>query len=131
MVCEHPPDANFIYGWWFAAAGQDGSGNIEISLGANEYAVNSTDPANPFAGSSRFIPPAAARSSRPAAHRDIILAPVACNNFCDIYHYWSFHPGGANFAFGDCSVRFLNYGVTPLVMMALSTKAGGETVNLP
>jgi len=124
MVCEHPPDGAFTYGWWFAAAGQDGSGNIEITLSANEFAANSTDSANPFASSAVY--PANGCPFGPYH-----FGPGAVNNFCDIYHYWSFHPGGANFAFGDCSVRFLNYGVTPIVMMAISTKAGGETVNVP
>jgi len=133
LVGEHPPDGNFTYGWWFAASGQDGSGNIEVTLGTNEFAANSTDSANPFAA-------AAAGSSYSANGCPLEpkvggggyhFGPGNVQNFCDIYHYWSFHPGGANFAFGDASVRFLNYGVTPLVMMALGTKAGGEQVNVP
>ena len=132
MVCEHPPDANFQVGWWFAAAGQDGSGNTEVSLSANEYAVNATDAANPFAGSaSTAYPSFGCPFQPPSSTSGYHFGPGSVNNLCDIYHYWSFHPGGANFAFSDCSVRFLNYGVTPLVMMALSTKAGGEQVNIP
>jgi prepilin-type N-terminal cleavage/methylation domain-containing protein/prepilin-type processing-associated H-X9-DG protein len=130
MVCEHPPDGGFTYGWWFAAAGQDGSGNIEVSLGANEYAVNSTLAPNPFTASVSY-PANGCPFMPPNSSTGYHFGPGNVQNFCDIYHYWSFHPGGANFAFGDCSVRFLNYGVTPLVMMALSTKAGGETVNVP
>ena len=131
MVCEHPPDASFIYGWWFAAAGQDGSGNLEVSLGANDYAVNSNDPSNPFAASSSYYPANGCPFQPPGSTSGYHFGPGNVNNFCDNYHYWSFHSGGANFAFGDCSVRFLIYGVTPLIMMALSTKAGGETVDLP
>src|SRR5262249_3588965 len=112
--------------------------NIEITLGANEFAVNSQDSTNPFAGSGGGYP----ANGCPFTPQDKSLpgglvgtgyhfGKGDVNNFCDIYHYWSFHPGGGNFAMGDASVRFLNYGVTPLVMMALSTKAGGETVNLP
>jgi len=42
--------------------------------------------------------------------------------------FGSGHPGGANFAFGDGSVRFLSDS-TPLPMLqALSTRAGGEVV---
>ena len=129
MIGEHAPDANFIWGWWFAAAGQDGSGDIEIGLGANEYAL-STDPANPFATSAVYIG-GACPFQPPNSTSGYHFGPGSTQNFCDLFHFWSFHPGGANFAFGDASVRFLNYGVTPLVMMALSTKAGGETVNLP
>jgi prepilin-type N-terminal cleavage/methylation domain-containing protein/prepilin-type processing-associated H-X9-DG protein len=132
LVCEHPPDGNFTYGWWFAASGQDGSGNVEVTLGANEFAVNSTDAANPFAAASSYaVPPPGCPFEPKAGGGGYHFGPGDVNNFCSIYHYWSFHPGGANFAFGDASVRFLNYGVTPLVMMALSTKAGGEQVNVP
>jgi len=133
LICEHPPDGNFIFGWWFAAAGMDGSRNIEVSLGANEFAANSQDGANPWAAASAgYAPPPPGCPFEPKlGGGGYHFGPGTVNNFCDIYHYWSFHPGGANFAMGDASVRFLNYGVTPLVMMALSTKAGGETVNLP
>jgi prepilin-type N-terminal cleavage/methylation domain-containing protein/prepilin-type processing-associated H-X9-DG protein len=45
--------------------------------------------------------------------------------------FGSGHPGGANFAFADGSVRFLSES-TPLPMLqALSTRAGGEVITLP
>ena len=47
-----------------------------------------------------------------------------------MFHFWSLHPGGANFAFADGSVRFLSYSADS-VMPALSTRAGGETVVVP
>jgi len=40
------------------------------------------------------------------------------------------HPGGANFCFGDGSVQFLSENIPLLLYQALSTRAGGETVNL-
>ncbi|MFO0959316.1 MAG: DUF1559 domain-containing protein [Isosphaeraceae bacterium] len=42
--------------------------------------------------------------------------------------FWSFHPGGCQFLFGDGSIRFVKAGVTPQVFQALATKAGGEIV---
>jgi prepilin-type processing-associated H-X9-DG protein len=46
-----------------------------------------------------------------------------------LHHFWSQHPGGANWAFADGSVRFLRYANASL-MPALATRAGGEVVNV-
>jgi prepilin-type N-terminal cleavage/methylation domain-containing protein/prepilin-type processing-associated H-X9-DG protein len=56
--------------------------------------------------------------------------PGRPGNPCDDYHFWSFHPGGANFLFADGSVRFLAYSADP-ILPALATRAGGEAVALP
>jgi prepilin-type processing-associated H-X9-DG protein len=46
---------------------------------------------------------------------------------CHHFHYWSLHPGGANFAFADGSVKFLRYSAAD-ILPALATRAGGEVV---
>ena len=48
---------------------------------------------------------------------------------CHQNHFWSLHSGGANFALADGSVRFLRYSAVG-ILPALTTKAGGETVNV-
>jgi prepilin-type N-terminal cleavage/methylation domain-containing protein/prepilin-type processing-associated H-X9-DG protein len=42
---------------------------------------------------------------------------------------YSFHPGGANAAFGDGSVRFLTQSIPINVLAAMVTRAGGEVVS--
>lgn len=51
-------------------------------------------------------------------------------NYCDVFHFWSLHSRGANFAFADGSVRFLSYSVDP-IFPVLVTRAGREVVLLP
>jgi prepilin-type processing-associated H-X9-DG protein len=50
-----------------------------------------------------------------------------CNNGNEIY---SFHAGtsGANFLFGDGSVKFVRDAIAPATFVALYTRAGGEVV---
>jgi prepilin-type processing-associated H-X9-DG protein len=46
-------------------------------------------------------------------------------NQCDKFHFWSLHSGGANFVFGDGSVRFLPYSADAM-LPALATRAGAR-----
>ncbi len=47
---------------------------------------------------------------------------------CHDYHFWSYHDGGANFAFADGSARFVSYAAAGH-LPALATKAGAEVVS--
>ncbi len=42
--------------------------------------------------------------------------------------YWSHHPGGVNFLFGDGSVHFIKDSINGSVYHSLATRAGGEVV---
>ncbi len=112
FVGERPASADGGLGWWYAGWGQSKDGSGDMVLGVREHNVRS-----PWAGSAgcpvgvyEFGPPR--------------------GNDCDAFHFWSHHPGGAHFLFGDNSVRFLRYSAAPL-MPALATRAGREPVQVP
>ena len=107
---ERPPSADLIYGWWYRGWGQQRDGSAEMVLGVRER--NNT-------GSRYPCPPG-----------PYTFSPGRFDNPCDLFHFWSPHPGGAHFAFADGSVRFLAYAAEP-IMAALATRAGGETVAIP
>jgi prepilin-type N-terminal cleavage/methylation domain-containing protein/prepilin-type processing-associated H-X9-DG protein len=108
LIGERPPPPNGLYGWWYGGIGDDGRGNVEVILGAGE--LN----ASPLGSGGCPFGPYAFRSGD---FRDD----------CARFHYWSAHPGGANFAFVDGGVRFLAYSVAD-ILPALATRAGGEVV---
>lgn len=67
---------------------------------------------------------------------DVAFGPipgaVAINNSNEWGHcFYSFHTGGANFAFGDGSVRFLSEGTDLWTLAAMATRANGEVFNEP
>jgi prepilin-type processing-associated H-X9-DG protein len=49
-----------------------------------------------------------------------------CTNEAEIY---AFHPGGSNVVFGDGSTRFLKATITLGLLVKLTTRAGGETID--
>ncbi|MBX9580123.1 MAG: DUF1559 domain-containing protein [Gemmataceae bacterium] len=110
LLGERPPSADRLYGWWYRGVGQNMDGSVEVVLGTREVVFTSLGSPCP-----------------PGPHH---FGPGDLNRGCDEYHFWSFHPGGAHFAFCDGSVRFLAYSADP-VMPALATRAGHEAVPLP
>jgi prepilin-type N-terminal cleavage/methylation domain-containing protein/prepilin-type processing-associated H-X9-DG protein len=104
MAGERPPSKDLEYGWWFAGAGYDGSGEGDVILAAR---------ATNYAGA----------LGCPASY--VGFQDGNINNPCDQAHWWSLHTGGANFLMGDGSVRFYDYGMN-LVLPQLCTRAGGE-----
>lgn len=49
-------------------------------------------------------------------------------NRCDLYHFWSNHTNGANFALADGSVRFIAYTNGPNIVPIMATRERGEVV---
>lgn len=113
LAGERPPSPELLYGWWYAAAGLEKTGALDISLGAREVST-------PFVY---------------AQYQSCGLGPFhfragRLDDYCATFHFWSLHPGGANFLFADGSVRFLRYEADS-VLPALATRAGGEIVEVP
>jgi prepilin-type processing-associated H-X9-DG protein len=111
LVGERPPSPDFRYGWWYAGLGQMANGSLDSVLGAQEINVG-----GPYG---RLCPygPYSFQNGSP-------------QDRCSVFHYWSFHPGGANFLLCDGSVHFVAYSAAP-VMPALATRAGAEAVSPP
>jgi prepilin-type processing-associated H-X9-DG protein len=104
-VGERPPSAYLDFGWWYPGWGQGKDGSADMVLGAQER--NSTNRACP-PGPYQFL-------------QGKVADP------CAMFHFWSLHPGGANFLFADGSARFLSY-EADTILPALATRAGGEIV---
>lgn len=115
MVGERPPSLDGSYGWLFGAYGADGLGSCDAVLGTQEIALGAS-----------FTDPNGAACNTTAGFAN--YQPGDIFNNCHILHYWSFHPGGANFAFGDGAVRTVFYGINQLNYQGLATRATGENV---
>ncbi len=119
MVGERPPSPDNFCGWWYAGMGQFltglgglvGTGSCDMVLGVRE----------------RNIMPVYSYASCPRGPYG--YGPGQVSNVCDAFHFWSLHPGGANFLLADGSAHFIPYAAAD-VMPALSTRAGGEVASL-
>ncbi len=109
-VGERPHSADSALGWWYAGWGQAKDGSAEMILGVRERNVHP-----------RY-------TSCPPGPYYFTAGRVGDN--CDLFHFWSLHPGGAHFLFADGSARFLAYS-TDSVLPALATRARGEAVPVP
>jgi prepilin-type N-terminal cleavage/methylation domain-containing protein/prepilin-type processing-associated H-X9-DG protein len=101
VVGERPPAANAWFGWWAGGMGEAPHrlGTSDTLLGVAERRLPADPPAEFRAGS--------------------LNDPT----YQHLRHYWSFHPGGAHFAFADGSVRLLQYGQS---INALATRSGAD-----
>jgi prepilin-type N-terminal cleavage/methylation domain-containing protein/prepilin-type processing-associated H-X9-DG protein len=65
---------------------------------------------------------------RPGCATPAEFGPDTPTNRCAPMHYWSPHPGGANFLLGDGSVRYFSYGATLTTIRPMASATGGEVV---
>ncbi len=106
-VGERPPTPDANYGWWYSGWGQDGSGNMDLTLGVREWvSLDSLLFGEPCRQPSHF-------------------GPGPANSMCDGLHFWSHHNGGAHFALCDGSVSFMSYESAD-ILQKLATRSAGE-----
>lgn len=106
LIGERPPSPDFWYGWWYAGFGQGASGSPDMLLGLKEK--------NDGATHLETCPPG-----------PYFFSKGKKGEACDTFHFWSYHPGGANFGLCDGSVRFVAYTASD-VLPHLATRAGSE-----
>jgi prepilin-type N-terminal cleavage/methylation domain-containing protein/prepilin-type processing-associated H-X9-DG protein len=116
MVAERPPAMYGTGGGWGWMDSYD-QGDVAIGLRSpgNELARNCANP--------MLYQPGAFSAGYTGGFVGSATFPNSPN--CHLHHPWSWHTGGANFTFGDGSVRFISYAASS-IMPALSTKSGGE-----
>jgi prepilin-type N-terminal cleavage/methylation domain-containing protein/prepilin-type processing-associated H-X9-DG protein len=121
MVGEHPAAGDRYYGWWAYSGSFDTicgtNNNFAEGYGYLYYSSNLTGQV------CKYVSP----SDGPYYFGD---GPNNIEDNCSFNHLWSCHPSGANFAYGDGSVRWISYSAK-LILPALGTMAGGEVVNDP
>jgi len=111
MVGERPPPSSLQAGWWYSTT---------VLLTWPDWIYQ-----GPNASMSVDI-----QEAPPPCTGPFHFGPGELQNSCDRYHFWSLHPGGANFLFADGSIHFLSYSAVS-VLPALASRAGGEVVDLP
>jgi prepilin-type N-terminal cleavage/methylation domain-containing protein len=129
LIGERPPNNDLQFGWAWCGFGDNGMGQGDVVLGVHERR------ATPIGGGYAGSDPNSTYSDyfRKGSPND--------PNDDHHYHFWSLHPGGAQWALADGSVRFIQYAadtqptppnvgtVPPSVIEAMSTRRGGEVFN--
>lgn len=118
MVGERPPPSTLQAGQWYSRFMPPTPDSYwGHSYGPDEYLYVMDD--SPFVNDFKEGCLGACR-----------FGPGRLDNTCDRFHFWSLHYGGANFLFGDGSVKFFSYSARNH-LPNMATRAGGETVDLP
>jgi prepilin-type processing-associated H-X9-DG protein len=117
LIGERPPSSDYLFGWWFAGGGYNQMGAAgDNVMGVREYNyVNHVFVVGDLGGFTDV----------PCDGSKVNFQESSADDPCDQVHFWSLHPGGANFALADGSVRFILYASDP-VLPALATRAGQE-----
>lgn len=130
VVGERPAVAPYVFGWWYAGIGQfvpQHPGSLPSNLEQRQHYRGV------FTGSAAQTLGAAELNMQSSTYPQYdncppgpyTYGPGKFNNPCDAFHFWSMHPGGANFLFGDGAVHFVSYGIGAN-LVKLATRNGSE-----
>ncbi|MBS0204761.1 MAG: DUF1559 domain-containing protein [Planctomycetes bacterium] len=61
--------------------------------------------------------------------RTVALTPASAVDPSSRGHFWSHHPGGVHFLFGDGRVQFVSYSISQTTFRALATGASSEIIS--
>jgi prepilin-type N-terminal cleavage/methylation domain-containing protein/prepilin-type processing-associated H-X9-DG protein len=132
IVGERPPSNDLYYGWVWA-----GSGDYPY-FGATDVVLGVREKVTPTGITPRAL------NQNPYTNTDF-YRPGTLNDPQNIhrYHFWSLHPGGGMWLYGDGHVQFISYNagtqttgfrlnanLPPMTMIeVLASRAGGESQN--
>jgi prepilin-type processing-associated H-X9-DG protein len=77
-------------------------------------------------GAGYLTPPAGRGDNVLDSSEGLRQGTSAANQLDDVFHWWSYHPGGAHFVYVDGHTRFLSYEIDHLTLLAMSSRNGGE-----
>ncbi len=138
MIGDRPPDNDFGFGWWQSLDVVHNNPNSDVGSWTWNYGTYDWeyDTVQYTANTQGSPYTQQGGSSGPSCIYPSAFQQGSILNFCSFNNFWSNHVNGANFANGDGSVRFISYtagraivGGKP-VIVALGTRAGGESVNV-
>lgn len=113
LIGERPPSPDFWYGWWYAT-GQGAESTGDVTLGVAEL---------------KPVFPSGRTNHLDACMPGPYTYEAGRHEQCDTLHFWSDHPGGANFALADGSVHMIPYTIDDSIIQGLATRSGGEVLS--
>lgn len=125
LLAERPPSPDLYWGWWHV-----GDYDVRTPVFRNRWFYSMSNYVNegPLPAPHRPAAPGAYVCPRPTR-----FGPGKIDDYCSFNTVWSMHFGGANFCFGDGSVRFQSYRINDpssvagvSILEAMASRAGNE-----